>query len=301
MTMEEKGIYMMLLCHCWLQGSIPADHGSLRTLVGDDNLTSSTLENVLICFKKMNNNSSRLEHPFLQKEMKKQKAWKKKCSAGGRKSRKLKVLKTENKDKGSYDLVTTPLEVKGNIAVCSLQSSSATAVKDLKHYEQKKDSALSRERFEILWKNYPRKLGKEKALPKFLKQVGTEKDFTDIQQALVNYKADVERERKNGHPELAYQHGSTWFNENWKDYIDLKTETGESPLSQAHRGHGEFVDKAIRAIEYSITVSKEAGDKPDVKGVVQEIIEDALEDEKEALRIIYYNASYTDTKPESLK
>ena len=50
----------------------------------------------------------------------------------------------------------------------------------------------------------------------------------DIKIALGNYKAHVLRERSNGHKDLAWQQGGTWFN-NWKDYVefDLVEETAE--------------------------------------------------------------------------
>ncbi|MCH7628475.1 MAG: hypothetical protein IH997_07125, partial [Proteobacteria bacterium] len=77
-------------------------------------------------------------------------------------------------------------------------------------------------RFEKIWSNYPEKKGKEAAWIKFKNQVKTDADWEDIQKALINYKADVESIRNNGHSGRAWQNGSTWFNNNWRDYVNYK-------------------------------------------------------------------------------
>jgi len=106
------------------------------------------------------------------------------------------------------------------------ETETETETETEKHIAQKKDFALYRERFETIWEDYPHKKGKEKAWIKFKKQVCTDKDFEDIQKALVNYKADVERIQGSVQPNLQFQHGSTWFHQNWKDYVEMaKPET----------------------------------------------------------------------------
>jgi len=96
------------------------------------------------------------------------------------------------------------------------------------------------------------KKGKERAWDSFKKQVGTEKDYENIQKALQHYLYQVTFFRANGHPERQYQHGSTWFNGNWKDYIDSNvsgisqaspTKKKKSPMEQAYEGEGPFVDQ----------------------------------------------------------
>lgn len=69
--------------------------------------------------------------------------------------------------------------------------------------------------FEILWKKYPRQLGKKKAFSHFCSSVREVKDWEDINKALENYiKSDT---CKNGY----IQHGSTWFY-NWRDYVNTQ-------------------------------------------------------------------------------
>ena len=87
---------------------------------------------------------------------------------------------------------------------------------------QKKNFEQQRKDFEKVWIEYPEKKGKEKAWLKFKAQVKTPEDLKNICIALKNYKDDMESVRSNGHPDRAWQNGSTWFHQNWKDYIHYK-------------------------------------------------------------------------------
>lgn len=71
--------------------------------------------------------------------------------------------------------------------------------------------------FEEIWKRYPNKQGKDDAKVRFEKNIITEKDWKEINQALDSYIAHV-----NKTPWLEWQNGSTWFNKNWKDFIGWK-------------------------------------------------------------------------------
>lgn len=101
--------------------------------------------------------------------------------------------------------------------------------KGLKTVRSKKDFEPTRENFEEVWEPYPWKRGKEKAFLKFKVQIKSVSDLVDIKMAVANYIIDVERirETRSDHP---YQNGSTWFNQNWKDYInppESKTESAD--------------------------------------------------------------------------
>lgn len=76
--------------------------------------------------------------------------------------------------------------------------------------------------FESLWKDYPRKRGKDDALRHFKSQVKTQNDFEDIQKALKHYNEEI---KKNEIHENYILHGSTWFNNRWRDYIDAPPPT----------------------------------------------------------------------------
>jgi len=79
-----------------------------------------------------------------------------------------------------------------------------------------KDKNICAFDFEEIWKLYPNKIGKSKALLSFKKSVKSEQDVSDIKTALKNYKNHLE---KNNWKKP--QDGSTWFN-NWKDWIDFE-------------------------------------------------------------------------------
>lgn len=97
MTMEERGIYISLMAHCWLEGTIPADPKRVKKLLKlDEKVSLSTLKIVLDCFEETPTNKNRLFQKRLLTEHEKQKKWRKKCSAGGRKSKRGKALQTEN-------------------------------------------------------------------------------------------------------------------------------------------------------------------------------------------------------------
>lgn len=73
--------------------------------------------------------------------------------------------------------------------------------------------------FEQLWGKYPRKLGKKDALKHFKASIKSEEDWKNINKALNNYLNSKNVREGN----IQYiQHGSTWFNNNWKDWIDYK-------------------------------------------------------------------------------
>jgi hypothetical protein len=65
--------------------------------------------------------------------------------------------------------------------------------------------------FEVIWKNYPKPIGKQAALKSFRASVKTKEDFDAIKKALETYKRS---ERvMNGY----IQNGRTWF-ANWRDW-----------------------------------------------------------------------------------
>jgi hypothetical protein len=67
--------------------------------------------------------------------------------------------------------------------------------------------------FELIYSNYPSKVGKKAAIRHFNASVKTLDDLQDIEKALNNY---LQSERvKKGY----IQNASTWFN-NWRDWID---------------------------------------------------------------------------------
>lgn len=79
MTFEERGIYMTLLCHCWIEGSLPVTHEELlKLLPGYKPKYNIIPSQITTGFKRMRGNSSRLISPLLEKERLKQAQWREK-------------------------------------------------------------------------------------------------------------------------------------------------------------------------------------------------------------------------------
>jgi len=82
----------------------------------------------------------------------------------------------------------------------------------------------SRHDFETLWNKYPKKLGKHDAHKHFQSQVKTDEDYSNINKAINNFLiSDVVAGDQKFIP-----HGSTWFNERWRDWVDIANATGKS-------------------------------------------------------------------------
>ncbi len=114
------------------------------------------------------------------------------------------------------------------------------------------------ERFSKIWDRYPEKKGKDDAFRFFKLQVKTDQDYENIQIALDSYIADMGHIRANGHPDRAWQHGSTWFNKRWKDYVDYKRppapqkKVGGLPLPDNEPlGHNVLSDKIKEKLEFA--------------------------------------------------
>jgi hypothetical protein len=87
-----------------------------------------------------------------------------------------------------------------------------------KDKDKDKDSIYIYEhRFNDFWKQYPRKLGKEKARKIFIKTVTSDRLFENIMRAVDNYRNHTE-----GTDEKYIKHGSTWMGE-WMDWVDYKS------------------------------------------------------------------------------
>lgn len=130
LSKEEEADYIRLICFCWLEGSIPAELAQIELLLKPDREGNRMIDPVVYrCFEPDPNNPSRLVHPRLEKERKKQKDWREKCSVAGKASADARRAKRKAEAKGS----TTTVQPNVNTSVSSLQSSSSTKnIKTLK-------------------------------------------------------------------------------------------------------------------------------------------------------------------------
>ncbi len=121
MNYEERGVYITLLSHCWLEGSIPADQGKITRLLKSG---GTDLAPILKCFIESEDDPERLINPRLDRERTKQSEWRKKCSKGGKAS-----ARTRRR------VVKQPNEGKRH-TVPSISISNSNSKKDLNIYSQ---------------------------------------------------------------------------------------------------------------------------------------------------------------------
>ncbi|MHC5226916.1 helix-turn-helix domain-containing protein [Enterococcus sp. LJL99] len=87
--------------------------------------------------------------------------------------------------------------------------------------EQKPSIKELTERFNILWKLYPNKKGKEKAFKFYQKAIKEGANDDEIREGIENYTKEINFKRTN---KQYIAHGSTWFNNRrWKDEYEFGT------------------------------------------------------------------------------
>ncbi len=130
MTNQEVGCYIKLICFCWKQGTIPEEMKRIAQLCGEtESVMSELWPSLKPCFKSTGN--GRLMQPRLDRERKKQKEWRKKSVAGGKKSAILRAAKTAID--GEQAGVVQPSDekcLKGGSTLLSSSSSSSIETKE---------------------------------------------------------------------------------------------------------------------------------------------------------------------------
>ena len=104
--------------------------------------------------------------------------------------------------------------------------------KDIKEIPQPSDDGQSTsERFEVLWKEYPRKEGKKKAFASYKRALKNGVTDEEIMEGLEKYNQYIKKEKTD---RKYIAHGSTWFNENrWQDEYDVNSNKGSNQNSWA--------------------------------------------------------------------
>ena len=131
-----------------------------------------------------------------------------------------KTSKDLNDNDQNNGVVNKGKEVKGNELLSTHKqltdlSVSARGVR--------KDKNKYAEKFDEIYKKYPRKRGLKAARKHFNASVKTEKDWADINKALANYLKS--KNVVEGNTQYI-QHASTWFN-NWQEWVEY-TEPSEN-------------------------------------------------------------------------
>ena len=95
-----------------------------------------------------------------------------------------------------------------------------------KEHQPSDDGQSTSERFEVLWKEYPKKQGKKKALTYYKRAIKNGVTDEVIMQGIEDYKKYLDSEKNKGW--LNPMDGSRWFNEErWNDEFD-DVETNQS-------------------------------------------------------------------------
>lgn len=86
MSLAERGAYITLICQCWSEGTIPADVAKMAKVIGTPEAPFRKLwPAIATCFKPATNDATRLVHPRLERELKKQRAFRRRQADNGRK------------------------------------------------------------------------------------------------------------------------------------------------------------------------------------------------------------------------
>ena len=90
-----------------------------------------------------------------------------------------------------------------------------------KEHQPSDDGQSTSERFEVLWKEYPRKEGKKKAFASYKRALKNGVTDEEIMEGLEKYNQYIKKEKTD---RKYIAHGSTWFNENrWQDEYDVNS------------------------------------------------------------------------------
>lgn len=128
MPLEAQGAYVRLLCHQWLEGSIPGDLRRLARLCQVDEGTMSAIwDEVGPCF---DSEGDRLFNARLREQRQEREEWVEKCRRGG------KASGESRRAKGSSTTPEQPLQVNGNTAPTTA-SASAQPTEDETHIGQR--------------------------------------------------------------------------------------------------------------------------------------------------------------------
>lgn len=126
MSLAERGVYITLICKCWIEGSLPSDVTALARLCGTPIGAFRRLwPAVEPCFRLAVN--GRLTHARLEHERKKQREFRRKQAENGRLGgRPRKPHTTQTKAMGFSGLTQTEPKKSSSSSVCNLQSSDSS-------------------------------------------------------------------------------------------------------------------------------------------------------------------------------
>jgi uncharacterized protein YdaU (DUF1376 family) len=128
MSLQERGAYIDLLCHAWMDAGIPDDDAEIARLL---QISARTWRKVGGRVKPMFQivRDGKLRNTRQEEERTKQQLWREKSARGGRQSPKQTPTTQQAEHNDPSALVVTKREPNNNTAVCSSPSAFASTVR----------------------------------------------------------------------------------------------------------------------------------------------------------------------------
>ena len=231
MTNAESGAYMRLLCHCWLEGSIPNDQDRLARLVGTSPEDFAGLwPNLEPCFQ--SNGNGRLVNPRIEVERKKQEHRRKQARKAGKRSAEVRWGQQYSNDR--YKSVVTDRNPSSSTA----SSTTSSEKKGISGSPGKADPLESE--FQPIWEAYPKRSGGNPKAKAFKAYRARRKAHAmeAIRDGVVRYAKWCEATQKVG-TEYVKQ-AATFFGPD--EHFLERWEIGEQPLNrEAQRIYNDMV------------------------------------------------------------
>lgn len=210
MTPEQRGAFDWLLCHAWLSDppcTLPDDDAALARLSDLGRRWKTVGAEVRAQFQPFPTLSGRIYNPKQLEIWKEMQEHRNKRSAAGRKGNELRWGAESLFDRNAIAKLSPPIGDAG-------EDGDIPPVGEFEGV------------FDSLWRDYPRKRGREVAMRHFDAQVRSRSDLAALKSAIRNYRREIEI---LGTEERHTLHGSTFFNGRWKDYADGTWEAPKPP------------------------------------------------------------------------
>lgn len=139
-----------------------------------------------------------------------------------------------------YQGIPEEVEQQNNNKITTKEQQNNTN-KNVKNVKNVKNLYI--EQFEKLWTMYPNKKGKATAKKKVAKLLKDEEvTYEELKKCIERYKQYVINKRASSQPNLQYQHGSTFFNGSYIDYLDSNYEEEQSNYNEEQNSNGKVAD-----------------------------------------------------------
>lgn len=220
MTMSQRGVYITLMAHEWLEGKLPSDVSTLKRLCGNPEDWNNDWHKVSTCFVEKD---GYIYNPRLEQERGKMNAYRERMSQAGKKG-------AEKRWKDSPAIAKpSNKKIEGEV-------------------ERESKKEIKKEFEEEFWQKYPRKQGKVKAMESYIK---IRKTFCQ-ENIIMGLDMYIKYWTKTG-KEIEYiPMASTWLNQ--ERFIDVSIgESGNSVVTPTKPTSYEY---KCDACEKEITVSE---------------------------------------------